>query len=978
MPDLTTWLNSFDQLAANPGDIQTLALQQVEESYSGIADLGDPTNPVISLLEASSVHTAGALNAYNTYTRRMYGNMSQSMADLYVHMSDVDYLNRFAIPSSATFVLLYNTEELLASMVPTGINGISEVIIPRYTNITINEITFTMQYPILIRQMAHGGLQIVYDNDVISPLQTLSSNLVTWQPVSLSSDQGPMNFIMLSIPMQQMSITSYIAKVNYSAGLTQTYAYTDQFYYCRAYSINDQGVATEIRTTHTSQNFNPTKPTLLLRDLGGTLQVSLPQIYLSNQAVGGEIRVDIYTTKGDLELSLAQYPPQSFVVTYNGASQADTPFVAPLTSFKTYTLYSIDTTSGGSNGLTFNELRDQVLENNFGPPVPPITPTQLSSVIRNLGYQSVVNVDDVTDRIVLATKALPAPSDETTQSGAGMSIETLVASFDDLTSLSSFVNNGSRGTILPSMAYTLTNGLLAPVTDTALAALNALPAETRVEAINSTMYLYSPFHYVLDTASNKFAIRPYYLDNPLIKVIQFVMQNETVGMSVATDEKELVRTASGYRLRLTCASSSEWKQLPDNRVFCQLAFTPSGEHTYAYLNGTQIGLTTAGERIFEFDLSTNYDIDEDDNLLLTTFQMFNDTVRPHATPLTTDFDIFWIAQGVSDTSTTTTQIDVDLGTSLLPSNCLGIDRERLTVSLGSPLPNLWHRSRSVAGSGTYQTYSTDVAAVYDVNVYETDPNSGLAVITNNNGTIEFTLLHAAGSPVLDSNNNPVIAHHAGDRVLDATGNPILVSQGSVEHQMDLLMVEGVYYFANSPAATSYKATLAPQIATWITKELASVVPQLLDNTELFFYPQAVLGSVKVLAQNGAAMTIPAPQTFVVTFYLDSAGYADVSLQAPLQKTATQILTMALTQPQVTMTRITSTMAASVSGDVVAFDIVGLGGDRALTTVTVLNNADRLSIRKVAVVEPDGTVGVQDGVTCAFRLHDSSVSTSINA
>lgn len=977
MPNLSTWLGAFGQLAANPGDIQTLALQQVSESYAGIADLGDPTNPFVNLMEASAVHTAGALQAYNTYTRRMYGNMAQSMDDLYVHMSDIDYLNRFAIPSTATFNLLYNTDELLAAMVPTGVNGISELIIPRYTQIVINEITFTMQYPILIRQMAHGGLQIVYDNRILSPLSTLQTNLVNWKAVSLSSDQGPMNFIMISVPIQQMAITSYLAKVNYSAGLTQTYAYADQFYYCRAYSIDNLGNATEIATTHTNQNFDPTQPTLLLRDLGGSLQISLPQIYLTNQSVGGEIQVDIYTTKGELELSLAQYPPQSFVVTYKGASTANTPYVAPLTTLQTYTLYSIDTTAGGSNGLGFNALRAQVMANNFGPPTPPITPSQLSSVIANLGYQSVVNVDDVTDRVVLATRALPAPADGSTQSGAGMSIETLIASFADLTALSSVTNNGNRLTILPTTAYTLTNGLLSPVTDAALAALRALPTETQVEAINAASYLYSPFHYVLDATGNTFAIRPYYLDSPLIDVIQFVMQNETVGISVATDEKELVRVATGYRLRLTCASSAEWKQLPDTSVFCQLAFIPEGEHAYAYLNGTQIGLTAAGERIFEFDLSTNYDIDENDQLLLTPFQMFNDSVRPHAVALTGDFDVFWIANGVVDGSTATTQIDLDMGTSLLPAGCLGIDRERLTLTLGSALPNLWHRSRSVAGSGTYQTYSTDVTATYAANVYQTDPNTGLAVVTVSGTDVHFTLLHAKGDPVLDANNQPIIAHHAGDRVLDANGNPILVSAGSIEHQMDLLMIEGVYYFATSPAATAYKASAAPLVASWVTQEIAALVPQLLENTELYYYPQAALGNIDVLVQNGAIITIPAPQTFVVTFYLDSAGYGDTTLQAPLQATATQILTTAMAQQQVTLAGITATMAAAVSGDVVAFDIVGLGGNLALTTLTVVDNAQRLSIRKVAVVEPDGTIGVQDGVTCAFRLHDPSASTLIS-
>lgn len=974
MPDTQTWLAKFDQLAANPGDIQTLALQQVSDAYNGTVDIVDPSNPFIQLMEASAVNSAGAMLASESYTRKQYGEMAQSMDDLYTHMSDVDYLNRFAIPSNALFYLMFDTNELLASMVDTGVNGIKMLVIPRFTAITVNETTFTMQYPIEIRLMPHGGLQITYNNDQLSPVQVLQSNIVQWDAVVLNNGGVAENMIRLWIPIGQFAIASKTENINLSTGLNKVYPYTDQFYYCRAYSIDDRGNATEIRTTHTDQTFDPTKPTLLLKDLSGSLSVSLPRIYLTNRLVGGSIRVDIYTTKGDLSLALEQYEPNAFGIEWNGGSPADSKYVAPLAAIKTKSLYSQETTSGGSNGTSYSVLREQVLLNNFGPVNLPITPSQLSQALSNLGYESVINVDNVTDRIVLATRALPAPTSGLTSAGANMSIETLVAAFADLTSHATVANNGDRLTILPTSLFALNNGILSMVSDSEIANLKAMDGDALVRTINAANYMYTPLHYVLDATGNTFALRPYYLDNPLINTIQFVQMNETAGYSVATADKTIVRTATGYSLRLICQSSQNWKQLPDDQVFCQLAFIPEGEKTYAYLNGVLGGVDpNTGERYFDFDLSTNYDVDAQDFLSLTTFQMFDDTVRPHSVALTGDFDVFWGAAGIINSQTQTTQIDLDMGTQLLPPDSLGITRERLNMTLGVNMDLLWHRSRTVAGSGQYQVYAADVMATYSENVYQRDA-SGTIVMTVSGSQVQFVKLHSAGDPVLDGNGQPVVAHHAGDRVIDpATGQPILLSNGTLQRQLDLLMVEGVYYFASSTDAAGYADGIAPQLVTWLTQDLTDLSQKLLEKTSLYFYPKATLGDVAVLVKDGTTKTVAGAQTFNVLYYLDNTAWRDPTLIQPLTKAAIGVIANALQNKTVSLVNMQSALKVQVSSDVVSFDITGLGGDLNLTTLTVIDDSERLSIRKLAVVEADGTIGVEDGVGVSFVLHDTSIS-----
>jgi hypothetical protein len=996
MPNISAWLAQLNQLNANPGDIQALQLQQLEDTLAGTTDVADPGNPFIFLMEASAVNSAGAMLSYEDYTRLTYGSMAQTPAQLYTQMSDVDYLNRFAIPSTAVFYLLIQYDQLIAAMVPTGVNNISQVTIPRYMAVTVNGVTFTAQYPINIIQMSGGGLQITYDNSELSPVQSLSTNIVPWEMVTLNDlagQTGPTEYVALTLNLQQFAINSQTGKVNNATGFVQTYPYTDQFYYCRAFSIDNAGNKTEILTTHTDQNFDPTTPTLLLQDLGGSLQVELPIIYLTNGTIGGEIEVDIYTTKGSLTLDLSQYAPNSFTIAWNGADTSDSQYVAPLTNIATMTIYSSGTgsvTSGGSNGMTFATLRAQVLANNYGPVTTPITPSQVSEALQNLGYQSVTDVDIVTDRIIIATRALPPPSNGVTTGGASMTIQTLVASTNQLAQGSTVVDNSEeydRITLLPTTLYELVNGQLSVVPDVSLAALKALANDSLVNAINNATYLYSPFHYVLDFTNNMFELRPYYLEAPAVNSVQFVEANQTAGITVGTAYKEIIATPTGYRLRIQCQSSQTWKSLPDGQCFCQIAFIPEGETDYAYMNGTLIGTlplqgatastatNNTNERVYEFDITTNFDVDANDDLSLTSFQMFNDTVRVHATSLTDNFQVFWIAQGIINSQTQTTNIDLIMGTDLLPSGCLGLAQETMNISLGVALDNgLWHRSRTIAGSGLNQVYSANVYQTYASVVYARDSNGNI-ILTNNNGTVSFQILHNAGDPVLDSNGNQVLLHAAGDPVLDANGNPIPISDGTLQRQCDLFLIEGVYYFATDADTSAYAATIAPTIVDWITTDLASVQSTLIEETNLYFYPQITVGDVEVLVQTGKTATIAAEQQFSVLYYLDSTAWNDTSLRQPLTQQAITTLYTACQSKTLSLLAIQSSLASQVGSDIVGIDIEGLGGSLDLSTVTVVDDSARLSLWHQAVVEPDGTIGVADGVAVNFVEHDTSTNTT---
>lgn len=104
-------------------------------------------------------------------------------------MADVDYANRFAAPARTELTMMLSMPEILDRAIDDG-SGIKKMVIPRDTEVTVENVTFTLQYPIEIRVMSHGGVQVVYDVARLSPLQTLESNLLDWDVARMAAGAG--------------------------------------------------------------------------------------------------------------------------------------------------------------------------------------------------------------------------------------------------------------------------------------------------------------------------------------------------------------------------------------------------------------------------------------------------------------------------------------------------------------------------------------------------------------------------------------------------------------------------------------------------------------------------------------------------------------------------------------------------------------------------------------------------------------------
>jgi hypothetical protein len=971
-PTITDLINNILQYQYHPAGIAQVGFNYLNEVTGGVVSIVDPTNPYVHSIETSAVNTAAFMQKVQALWRKQYPVSALTQADLYTHMSDTDYANRFATPAQCTWSLMFGENELLNKMVVDPATGLKKLVIPRNSNFVVGGVNFGLQYPIVIQQMAHGGLSINYDTSQVSPLQTLSTNEVTWE-YRQAADQ---TWVYLEFPLQQFDIITRTGTCSPSKMFQLTVPLKNAFYYCRVYAKTSAGTWRELQTTYSTEIYDPLTPTAVLTlDTNVTsgvtqLNVMVPQVYTSTGLLNTSLRIDVYETQGPLNMNLSQYDASAFSATFDPIDQNDkTIFTAPLSNFSTVIPFSDQVVIGGEAAQTFAALRQQVIDNSVGAQSLPITPSQLQDTLAQDGFGVVKNVDNITNRAYLATSPMPQPVDSALITAACSTIETVAMSVAEAVTNSAVIDNKTSVTITPRALYQNINGVVSMVSDEVLAQLKAMSPTNLALAINSGNYYFSPFYYVVDMTNNELALRPYYLDAPAVETKLWVGENDTTQLNVSTATYQFVTTATGYQLTLATSSNSAYQALSDDTLFCQLSFIPPGQSARAYLNGTLQGKTSTGERVWQFDLSTNYNVDAASNLYLTKFFMYNlNPGQLTAAPLETTFDVVYGTTAAMPSTWVASAVDTMLGRFTLPGNSRGITNEQLVCKFGDYLDTLWANARTIVSTVQYQTYQVDVPYYYQADVYEIDPTTGQQ-FTIVNGAPQFTIVHKKGDPVLNADGSVSYQFRVGDVILDGQNNPVPISPRGVTRNLDIMMIEAAYRFANDTVAPAYMTQLITTVVGWLTGQFETLNQQLLEETSLYYYPVANIGSVEVYGQDGLKYNVDAGQQFNVVCYVSKAVFASETLKQQLQQATISTISSVIAQTVVSNDMITTALRNVYGNDVISFTFSGLGGAANLSTVELVDDSTQLGIAKNLIVNANGTLSVQEAVTVSFAVYN---------
>ena len=989
MSDETTSLiiRNMEKYGGSPAMLMRDSLQTLRNVLNNNHGIISAENPVALLLEMSATQTAGSIGKNWLLNRRQYPVAARTHEDLWYHLSDLDWVGAFALPSDATFVLAFDYAELESMMRPMANDDDGKLLrIPKGMRITVGNVDFMLDYPINIRQLRHGGFRVTYDTLEKSPIQQLESNIIEHSVVSIADVKHFLiraRFIQVTEIVVEDSITSNTTiKINKN--------FEDQYYYARVFTGNDEQGWKELATTHAPDIYDANKPTAVLKvtenATDSTLSVSIPKLYnnsitnnngLVSNTLGSRVKIEIYSTLGEISMKLDEYTPNQFSYDFfpQGERKRDYSgigdFSAALKSIRSMSIWSDTFISQGRDALSFEELRERVINNTVGPNEVPVSNNAIEDKIQDYRFNITKAVDYVTSRAYWAVRDMPNPESSKLITPAASSVETLSTSISALIGTGTVIDNRARVTIMPDSVYTMKNGKLSMLMKSDIDRIKEMNTENKAKAVNENEMFFSPFHYVVDTNHDTIKLRPYYLDKPVARTKSFITANNKIDIALGIELYTIERTPKGYRLIVTMRSNDVYRKLRNDEYWAQLLIHPYKDKGYVYLAGKFIGRTNEDEPMFQFDLDTRFDLDENHNLIINnmSLQGFGELDTP--IPLESKWELIFGFYGQMD-NWSRIKLDDLVGLHLVNPDAKACLMESIDVRLGHYLEYLWTRARTHATEYSYKRYDKNIPLLYKEDVYDKDETTG-SIVNIVNGEVQYNLRHRKGDQVIGKDGQPVWLHREGDVMLDENGRPIIKEPRKVNRRLELMLVDATYLFATDEIAKSYREEIVETFLDWIVDDLKPINDKTLEQTRILYYPSSTMGEFKVMYNEGIETFINAAQSLQVSFTVNKQVYLDYDIQEKIKSASVKVIYEELKKNTVSISSIVAALVKEHGKDVLGIKVRNLGNNDDIVSFTVLDEGKRATLRKKLIVQSDDTLAVSEDITFNFILHESETT-----
>ena len=952
----------------NPVGLFQEVINLVEAQSNGETQVLSASTPFALALEMMTSLGSAAMTENDNNLRKQYKSLTQSTEELSLWMSDRDYLGIFSTAAMATFKFLFRVDTVRSKAVSLGSeSNVRKLIIPKHSQFEVDGVSFCMQYPVEVIVLPHNGITVQYGESEVSPLYSTTNNQLSTRFIDRDGDI----FMEISIPVTQAKINTHIASLNAAISLNKTISYTDKYLYTRAYIKNEyDNNWSEIRVIHNNEVYDPIEPTVCLTVGDEVLSAYVPQIYFENGLIKDTIRFDVYTTKGELSMVMSNYSLDAYKGIWIDLDTTTTSrYSAPIQTMAV-DIYSGETVNGGTNGTDYKTLRKQIINGKRKDDEFIITPTHLETEFNDDGFDLVTNIDNITDRQYLATKPLPSPTNDSTITGVGTTVSTLQLTINQLLQNQYCKNNGARTTILPKVLYIKDNGVVRPIPDTILNNLtdgSSFTLEGLVNHVNSADYLYSPFTYVLETDIDYFNIRPYYLNSPKISSVYLNKVNNEVGVTAGITAYNLTRDSddTGYTLDIQIEGGGVFNSLGYENLALQVSYGEYDGGSRVFLDGTlisQIDTRTNApvdnKYIYRFHINTNFDINSKNQLILTPSNT--------AIPLSGTLDVVLVVKDYLPENATLSSIDKIVNFGTLPnyiytSNFISTHRFKMDIVLGEHLENLWTRGRTLISDDQYERYTENVYYTYDEDVPKWV--NGRKVYDIVDGKLVTVIEHRAGERILDEYNNPSIRYHAGDVKIDPVTKEKIISaeNNDLLREFDLVLFDGLYYFANASATVDYLKEAMDTIITWSKNNIPRLGANLIDRSDLKFHPKTTIGDVTLIGDNGEEIKVSAYQDITITYYLSEEKFANAELRKYITEHTPSVINEAISKTTVAKSDITDALKTVMGDDILGVNVSGFMDDK-YNIITVKDASQLPCIGKRLVINNNLTLQVEDRIT----------------
>ncbi len=965
-------IKRVDFYKASPVRSAQALFDYFDDVMNNRVSLVDTTNPFVLLAESAAVLSSMAVNTSLINLRKANPGLAETDEDIYRHMTDKEYIDRFATPGYANFIFMLQFDSLINNLEFDSVENCNKGIIPRDSIITVDTYTFTLEYPIVIRQFSNGVIQITYDLSIESPISKPSNNII---PFKVRQDATGNRTLYFTVPVKQMKLESFNFATSRSSVFRQEVLFDDEFVHARVFQkTNSNSTWNELRSTHSDQVFDNDVPTALLEVLDGKLNVSIPYIYQSLGLLGSSIRVDIYTTKGEVSIDLGTYKTENYTTRLRNIDTVrDDSVFTNIWSAVNYIAFSTEILNSGKNGISFDTLKQKIKDYAFGKTDIPITTSKLDSLVQANGFSLVRSADSVTERILLGTRAIPEISvlDASSKTQrflhkANIGIVRFSASLSELEASDNVVANNNRLTLLSNSAFLSSNGKSNLVDLSAINAIKSQSVSQLVSTVNSSSFSYTPYYYVFELQDGLLDVRPYDLDTPDSSNLSFVLQNTTLIQVVNTGSYAIKKTPGGYELTILTLSGTSYKQLNNNQVGVQLRLTSKDGTLTGTINGTFVATDPdTSERAYVFNIETNHDIDSDHAIQITNAYNQEGLLTNFYVGLETTVDILFTTTSITS-NFVADETDTIVNKTQLPIGSVGNSRDSLNLFLGKFLEHLWSRSRTFAESQKYLTSDVDIPALYENDVYQTNPVTGSMLFIDNTGAPYYNKIHNQGDVIRDSNNQIVYKYRVGDTILDNNGQPILITPVTAKNEFDIFVIDGSLLFVTDSEYVNYRNQVSKIVTQWIIQDILEIQKRLIYKTTIYFYPEASLGVTQIIVNGNQKVYVSSEQSPIVQVFMDQSLIDDQKVKNIITDTVFKYLDKNISRTKFAVSTLEKELKDILGGNVFGLTISGIGGStNNYRALSVLDENNRLCIKRKLFVNTDNIITIKPDIDVAF-------------
>lgn len=915
----------------NPHLMQKMVLSHIETASKGEYVITDPTNPFTMLLEAATVSSANAIVEGMSIIRKKYPTLAAKPDELYHHITDDELVNMFSIPAKVRILFYVNIMDLKGNGYrPEGANYV-ETTIPDGTEITILDTTLTLLNDIVVK---------LYDNGSVFVEQQTSTNDLAFQDVGILnadkiSNKDGVPWILFETEVKQVKKYTKNVAVMTSEGFSNIveidngYVYSEVSY--KNNTTNNKYVV--IPKTHSVDYINPVVPTVNVSVYDKSVLFKIPDLYLVNGSISGNINIDVYDTKGKIYLPINKYNMSDFKLVLGNTTKN----LSAATSVNVQiSVNSRSIIEGGSNGMTMEELRTSIINNTKGDIDLPITEYQLKRYSNMEGYEIYKVEDSITNRLYVATKGLPKVTSELVHTRPDVYFNTVGIVLNDVIGHYNINITNKDFIIKSNTVFKENSGIVSIVNKDEIDYIDSLPLVNKIEYLKLNKYFYTPYYYVIDNDDRFSYVRVYDLDTPSFDNLRIAGKNNKMIPRVNIDRYGIYKIDNGYELLFSLTSNEEFKKIPQSDITLQVKLPIKGTDVYVYFNAEYM----PHNGFYSVKIESNLYIDDAEYIQLNNgiSELYSKSFK-----LDNSIEVFVMTDNMNIEDDSKYLVHEVYSTS---NNTVVFSKEVLNVKFGYNLSYIWNKVYNTYTERKYSTYSNDIPLTYKEDVYEVFPETNTIFkteVVDGETKLIKNKLHSKGNVVRDENNEVVYKHRRGDPILDENNVPVVDYLSGVIRYLDIMMLEYEFKVTTSNVYKNYMSNMLEVLHKYLLTDLPNMNNLLLENTKLL-YKTYVSNKNIVVNINNVYYSVPYLIRPVITLYSNRQDSYKIDEIDQFKVIIGNVINQHLDKTEIKISSIKNDILTSLGSNIVAVKVTGIDPNDS-EIINIRDKTSRFTINK---------------------------------